>query len=310
MKVDSGNYSVLPPTLNYFNAVPSNHAVYFPGIHQTDSLNDFAFQPAGVFNDLCVYMTPNGRIRPGFDVVFTINYSNVGTTSLAGTIVFLYDNTISYYSSDLTPFSVTSDSIVWNLDTLNPFETGRILLTMHINSNLSIGGTTTQTVRVEPVIGDAYPACNFRTCSEIVTGSHDPNEILVDKDTLETTQLNPATYLEYTINFQNTGNDTAFTVTILNPIDLGKLDLSTFELLSASHPTTANWKGWEQNMEFHFSDILLPDSNVNEASSHGFVQYRIKPKSNLQSARLLILRAEKLLQNLWTHRLLRQFANL
>jgi hypothetical protein len=33
-------------------------------------------------------------------------------------------------------------------------------------------------------------------------------------------------------------------------------------------------------MEFKFENILLPDSNTNEPLSHGFVRYRIQPKTN------------------------------
>jgi hypothetical protein len=32
---------------------------------------------------------------------------------------------------------------------------------------------------------------------------------------------------------------------------------------------------------FRFNNILLPDSNTNELLSHGFVKYRIQPKSSL-----------------------------
>jgi hypothetical protein len=34
-------------------------------------------------------------------------------------------------------------------------------------------------------------------------------------------------------------------------------------------------------MEFKFDNILLPDSNVNEPASHGFIRYRIKPETFL-----------------------------
>jgi hypothetical protein len=35
-------------------------------------------------------------------------------------------------------------------------------------------------------------------------------------------------------------------------------------------------------VEWHFDNILLPDSNVNEPASHGSIVYRIKPKPSLQ----------------------------
>ena len=34
-------------------------------------------------------------------------------------------------------------------------------------------------------------------------------------------------------------------------------------------------------VEWEFKNILLPDSNRNELSSHGFIRYRMKPKNSL-----------------------------
>lgn len=68
---------------------------------------------------------------------------------------------------------------------------------------------------------------------------------------------------------------------ILNPIDIKKLNLNSFEFVNASHNVELNWRSWENNMEFKFNNILLPDSNINELLSHGYVRYRIQPKTNL-----------------------------
>jgi uncharacterized repeat protein (TIGR01451 family) len=106
---------------------------------------------------------------------------------------------------------------------------------------------------------------------------------LVDKDTLTPTELSQGEFLDYTIRFQNTGNDTAFTVRIINPIDTNNFQLSTIEFTASSHPVHLEWIPWERNMKFSFENILLPDSNVNEILSHGFVRYRIKPKNTLQA---------------------------
>jgi hypothetical protein len=40
-------------------------------------------------------------------------------------------------------------------------------------------------------------------------------------------------------------------------------------------------------MTFTFDNILLPDSNANEPGSHGFVRYRIKPKTTLVAGGLI-----------------------
>lgn len=78
--------------------------------------------------------------------------------------------------------------------------------------------------------------------------------------------------VEYLIRFQNTGTDTAFKVTILDVLP-PELDLATVRPGASSHPYTygVTPEGW---LTFTFSDIMLPDSNVNEPASHGFVRFR------------------------------------
>lgn len=87
------------------------------------------------------------------------------------------------------------------------------------------------------------------------------------------------TEIEYLIRFQNTGTDTAFTVFIRDTLDQN-LDVSSFKFGSASHPSRFTLS--DQNIfEVYFDNILLPDSTVNEAASHGFVKFKILPNENL-----------------------------
>jgi hypothetical protein len=171
--------------------------------------------------------------------------------------------------------------LVWNFGPLAPFQSGQILITVNVNIGVPIGTLINSGVRIEPLAGDANLLCNQSYWEVYTTGSYDPNDIVVDEDTLLSTQFPNPPFLEYLIRFQNTGNDTAFTVKILNLIDTTMLDLSTFEFVASSHPVNLSWLPWERNMQFMFNNILLPDSNINEPQSHGFVRYRIQPKSNL-----------------------------
>ena len=115
----------------------------------------------------------------------------------------------------------------------------------------------------------------------MVIGSYDPNDILVDRDYLFDTEVQGSAKLEYTVRFQNTGNDTAFVVKVLNPIDTAALIPSSFEFISSSHPVNVEWMSWNQSFRYTFNNILLPDSNVNEPESHGFIRYKIRTKPTL-----------------------------
>jgi hypothetical protein len=85
--------------------------------------------------------------------------------------------------------------------------------------------------------------------------------------------------LQYLIRFQNTGTDTAFTVVVRDTIT-NMLDISTLRLGVSSHPFELKIVNGSI-LEFMFKDILLPDSFVNEPSSHGYLNFSISQKPNL-----------------------------
>ncbi|MCP4442989.1 MAG: T9SS type A sorting domain-containing protein [Aureispira sp.] len=86
------------------------------------------------------------------------------------------------------------------------------------------------------------------------------------------------TQLDYHVRFQNTGSDTAFRVVIRDPLSL-HLDPSSIQMGASSHPYT--WRIYGDGiLEVTFDNIMLPDSNVNEPASHGFIKFRIDQATN------------------------------
>lgn len=113
-------------------------------------------------------------------------------------------------------------------------------------------------------------------CQPII-GSYDPNDKTVYPTGAGASHfITETTDLEYKIRFQNTGNDTAFTVVVRDSIS-SLLDVSSFSAGASSHAYSYNLYG-NGVIEFTFNNILLPDSFVNEPASHGFVQYKIVQK--------------------------------
>ncbi|MBL7914798.1 MAG: T9SS type A sorting domain-containing protein [Bacteroidia bacterium] len=279
--LDSGNFVVSPDYVNLFNPVPLVHSGNFSSVQQIDSLNDFAFQPTGSFNDLCISISPLGNFRSGFNANYAINYSNIGNTTLIPTIVFYPDNNVTFVSASISPTSVTPDSVVFVLGAMNPFQFGQITITVNVNTGLPIGTLINSGALILPIANDANPGCNSSFWEVFTTGSFDPNDIIVNRKFIYDYEIPAPPDLEYIIRFQNTGNDTAFTVTILNPIDTNRLDLSTLELAATSHSADIQFVYHASRLEFVMNNILLPDSNINEPLSHGFVRYRIKPKTTV-----------------------------
>ncbi|MEL6650667.1 MAG: T9SS type A sorting domain-containing protein, partial [Bacteroidota bacterium] len=124
------------------------------------------------------------------------------------------------------------------------------------------------------------PLDNQDIIMQTVTGSYDPN----DKQVLSSQSLSPQMVLDqvpidYLIRFQNTGTDTAFTVIITDSMSQ-QLDWSTFQMVDASHSYRLQISE-EGLFSWRFDNILLPDSNTNEAESHGFVRFRVSPQADL-----------------------------
>ena len=97
------------------------------------------------------------------------------------------------------------------------------------------------------------------------------------------------TPIDYRIRFQNTGTDTAFTVVIVDTLD-SDLDPSTLQMGSSSHPYTWSLSG-SGILTVRYDNIQLPDSNVNEPLSHGFIKFKINQDPNLPDGTELTNRA-------------------
>jgi hypothetical protein len=86
--------------------------------------------------------------------------------------------------------------------------------------------------------------------------------------------------LRYHIRFQNVGTYYASRVVLENQLS-PYLDWGTFKIESVSHEGYQVALRDNGLLEVRFNNIELPDSNTNEAASHGFFIYTIKPRKDL-----------------------------
>jgi hypothetical protein len=119
-----------------------------------------------------------------------------------------------------------------------------------------------------------------------VTSSFDPNDKSVYPTGIsEFNWIDSTTTLTYMIRFQNTGNDTALNVRIMDTIS-EYLDLSSFISGQSSHPY--EYTIYSGNVvEWYFEDIMLPDSNINGPGSHGYVKFKISQQPNNPNGTLI-----------------------
>lgn len=126
--------------------------------------------------------------------------------------------------------------------------------------------------------GDASPWLDVDCTANV--GAFDPN----DKQGFPigygaAHYIKPGTPLEYMIRFQNTGTDTAFNIVVRDTLSTW-LDPATVTPGASSHPYRYEIYG-PGVLRFTFENIMLPDSNVNEPASHGFVRFGVSPRADV-----------------------------
>lgn len=277
---DSSAYSLLPPYIQSYSANPVqyNGSMIGPGL--VDSSGHFIYQPDSVFDDLSIQLSAIPPFRPGFQVIYSVLVSNMGTDTAASQVTLRLPAGHTFVSSNYQTSFVSPDSIILLVPAISPFSTAFITAEFTLSSSVPIGTVISANATVW-AYNDVVPVNNDDEDTVLVSGSFDPNDILVDQTVVDVNSLADGVYLYYKIRFQNTGNDTAFHVSVVNRIPSGTT-LNSFEWLGSTHPALLQYEPDSGRMIFDFPDILLPDSSTDEPASHGYLCYRIRLNSSLQ----------------------------
>ena len=283
LAVDTGSYSTsVQINIPYYNSVPASINSSFASYFNTDSIS-FAIQPIPGIRDLTISMVPLTVARLGRSDVYKIYYKNTGTDIInSGEIIFKHDNRLNFLSSIPAISSSNGDTLRWGYSNLNPLDTASITIYMQVQTPVAVnlGDTLSSLAIINPITGDMTPNDNTVKVKQIVIAGYDPNDKYESNEgIIDPSYITNDKYLNYLIRFQNVGNDTAFNVIVRDTLD-SKLDWNTFEMVAASHSYDVSITN-QNKIEWKFTDIQLPDSNINEPASHGFVAYRIKPKSTV-----------------------------
>lgn len=280
--VPAGNYTITPQIENssYFTVTPVSATVDFP-TQASPFAQDFCVTANGIFHDLEVAIVPIGVARPGFDASYKIQYKNKGTQTENANLVFNYNDLVmDYLTASTNPTSQNTGALNWNLGTLQPFQTGSITVNFNLNAPtespaLNGGDVLPFSSTINGLFTDETPSDNTFILNQTVVNSYDPNDktclegIVVDQNKI-------GDYLHYQIRFENTGTYPAQNIVVRDTIDATKFDISTLEMVNASH--NCKTKITDDKVEFIFENINLP---FNDATNDGYIVFKIKTKSTL-----------------------------
>lgn len=226
-----------------------------------------------------------GPPRPGFSFFVDVITDSYGM-NLEDTveITLKYDTLLRFSSSKISPIQMSKGQITWK-QTVATLPWRKFSVYFKVPT-IQEGGTLGKELVYEATLksqrNEAFMLNNTFVLENQIVGAYDPNAKYVKAQNKRTNgTISPdKTVLDYRIDFQNTGTDTAFTVIVrdtLSPF----LDLSTFRFFGASHPH--KWKILPNRLlEVTFPNILLVDSNRNEPLSHGWFEYSVSTINGLK----------------------------
>ena len=276
-------YQILPQIPNYWSLV-TDSSYYTINIDSSytyrDSL-DFGFYPDTIVNNIKAEIIGSFP-RCNDTLNYWLDVKNYGTTLPSGTIHLQLDDSIGYVGSAISPDSINGQNLYWYYDSLFYFSHKQINLQVLMPNFNSIGTSLTSYLNVSVLdsMGNQVLLASD-TLNPVLVCAYDPNDKIANPvgiDSLGYISTNTE-YIEYTVRFQNTGNDTAITLNILDQLDTN-LIWNSLTPLASSHAMQINV---DQNGEviFKFENILLPDSGVDFLGSQGFVKYKIDLKTGL-----------------------------
>ena len=267
--LDSGKYKLAPVYPRFSSSTTTSpHTSNINSASPKDSA-DFGLSIPDYY-DLSVSVANENRLRPGKSVNYNITAKNAGTLpTYNATVSFTPDSILVYHKSSPSYGKKSGNTYSWNIDTIQPGQVMYFSTQFGIPTAAQYGQNVISSANIVPLKKDTLPGDNYDTAITEVVSSYDPNEKSVKEANGN---------LIYTIQFQNTGNDTAFLIVVKDTLDKN-LNPETFNMISSSSPCTYSITNGV--LECRFENINLPEKSLNEEASQGFFRFSARPYSNV-----------------------------
>lgn len=267
-----GTYAVSLLLKGYEESCQPNDSVTLSDVNQTETKNLSYKYNDEVKEDvkLCLF---GGQGRVGQDQIARIHIDNEFKPIVNGKLTCHVPDNIELGSMTPYPDSISDNQLIWDNLSLNSFESRKFVLNFTVKNSAPMGDSLYWRALF---IGD--DSIFYDEDKVVVRNSYDPNAIVVNHTALLVSEKHHR--LKYTVHFQNTGNDTAYLVRVVDTLD-SKIDISTLELAGSSHLFEFAIKPGLA-MEWTFPEINLLDSASNEAKSKGYFQFFAQLKSDVK----------------------------
>ena len=217
-----------------------------------------------------VNITTEAIERCNWIVPYTVRIQNDGTLPYNDELTLTIDPSIEIISSSVVPIKHVDNTITFLIDIEYPTQIEYITLYLKLPGSELLGEILCISTSVETLEKSYNDYCFELLCA------HDPND---KHGTPFRGDINPVLFgesLEYTIRFENLGNDTAFNIKVRDYLEVN-YDIRSFRMLHSSHPITRYWIDNDRVLNVEFDNIKLPSIEQDTTQNKGFFQFTIDP---------------------------------
>jgi len=235
---------------------------------------DFGFVPDPTTIPMVNLSMVNTIARCDFETRFTITVENTGTEPLETQLQFDFDDKTTLFDVEFSGSTTVGNKVIADIGPLQPFQPQKYKIKVKMPNGSSVLPMLDFKASLVNEVGEIIAEYGY---AEQLRCSYDPNDKreFPDREGDENLTLMDED-IEYTIRFQNNGNDTAYNVKIVDPLD-GNIEPSSIRVVGSSHDVETCIEG--TNLIFLFEDIYLVDSTTNYPSSQGYVTFKCNAKA-------------------------------
>ena len=213
----------------------------------------------------------NGAARRGRDLRINYLIENLGRVKERTQSVLTYDKRLTFKYCNVEVDASQHGVLDFGNDSLSFFDPLKVVVKFSVHQDsVKLGDDLSFMGASSIVVGELDSTNNEKKLVVEVTGPLDPNNII--SNPTDTIDYSPK-YINYTINFQNYGTDTAFDVRITDRLPSG-LVANSLKILAHSG---TNIQSTIENgiVTFFLDEIQLAPKSIDEEGSMGYVTFKI-----------------------------------
>lgn len=271
---DAGAYTLVPEFDETLFQISTAQTAYNAILDEDNPVsigNDFGFEPTGWQEEINgEFVTQSPRCLE--EVVHWLSVGNQGNTIPSGVVAYEIDELCTFVNSQPLPDSTDGNILYYSYEDLFYFDQAEFEVEVLMpEPEIPMPWMTHyMTTYAEDELGELYVVDVDSLTQQLLCG-YDPNDKMEEIGYTAELFITPDDTMEYTIRFQNTGNDTVFCCMIRD-------DLPPYVERGSLKPIQ-----WSHSFDFYieqdgeavfvFDNINLPDSAHDLLGSQGYVKF-------------------------------------